>query len=493
MIHRGKEGGKVMKKRYILVLLFLFIFLACSGISFAFLALGFQTEIGREREQAVLYHQSCIGELRRCAAEKRAETDKLLLSRQETEAMVLAFAEEIAGKEAGFEAVYNNSSIVDTLENNISEMVPDFALSVETADGRLQTVIKENKDAVYLLSGSLLKLDGVPYTIYTAWEVTENYAGYAARGRLTAALCVVGAALLALTAARYSRHTEGTLNNISEGMHRMTQGNYGFRVPPSGIGWNRDMAEHFNTMAEAVSDRMAYLQKSADNRKRFVDSLAHEMKTPLTSILGFADILRIKKTVDDKQRREFAAVIVEETKRLKSLSGKLLELATTDSVELEREWLSVPRLFEEIYVSMVPVLHQRRLTLSCDADGNAQIYADKELFKSLIYNLVENSVKASGDGQEIQLRCSVGRRYIRISVADHGIGMSEEHIKHVTEPFYMVDKSRSRKAGGAGLGLALCMEIARRHGARLSIQSVSGKGTTVTVTFPREESGAVSQ
>lgn len=117
-------------------------------------------------------------------------------------------------------------------------------------------------------------------------------------------------------------------------------------------------------MAEAVSDKLRHLQKLAENRKQFIDNLAHEMKTPLTSILGFADILRIKKTVDDKQRREFAAIIVEETKRLRGLSGKLLELATTDSVELEREWLSVQRLFEEIYVSMVPVLHQRKLTLS---------------------------------------------------------------------------------------------------------------------------------
>ena len=115
---------------------------------------------------------------------------------------------------------------------------------------------------------------------------------------------------------------------------------------------------------------------------------------------------------------------------------------------------------------------------------------DKPLFTSLLYNLVDNAAKASQDGQEIALTCRRAPDGVRLAVSDHGIGMSADSIAKVTEPFYMVDKSRSRKAGGAGLGLALCAEIAKRHGAALLIDSQPGEGTTVTILFPNREKGA---
>lgn len=474
------------------VFIFLLVYIAGNGIALSVIAVGFQSEIGRERERTAFQHQTYISELSRRTALKRIEEKRLLLSRKETEELIASFAEEIKDQAFGFTAVYNKRKTSDTLQIDILESLPDFTDAVTTTENRMHIVIAANDEASYLLCGSSLRLDGIPYAIYTAMDVTEYYTEYAFRGRLCSLLCLVCAGIAAGASAGLTRRTDAAFERVQDGMLRLAGGTYNLRLPAVGGKRSRRLTETFNDMAEAVGDKLRHLQKLAENRKQFIDNLAHEMKTPLTSILGFADILRIKKTVDDKQRREFAAIIVEETKRLRGLSGKLLELATTDSVELEREWLSVQRLFEEIYVSMVPVLHQRKLTLSYAAGGDVQIYADKELFKSLLYNLVENSAKASGEGQEIQMRCSVSRHHVRISVTDQGIGMSEEHLKHVTEPFYMVDKSRSRKAGGAGLGLALCMEIVKRHGARLSLQSVRGKGTTVTVTMPKSENGTVS-
>lgn len=238
-----------------------------------------------------------------------------------------------------------------------------------------------------------------------------------------------------------------------------------------------------NSSADALADDMEKLKIIADGRKQFVDNLAHEMKTPLTSILGFADILRIRRSVDDRARMEYANIIFEEARRMRGLSGKLLELATAGSANLDFDSVEIPSLFDEIRLSVLPLIAQRKMTLKAYPQ-NARIIIDRELFKSLIYNLIENAAKASAEGSEIRLICEKSADTVKISVSDDGCGMTREQIKRAAEPFYMVDKSRSRKAGGAGLGLALCAEIAQRHRARLTISSKQGKGTTVTLTMP---------
>lgn len=167
---------------------------------------------------------------------------------------------------------------------------------------------------------------------------------------------------------------------------------------------------------------------------------------------------------------------------MRGLSGKLLELATAGNMKLDFESVEIPALFEEIRLSVLPLITQRKMTLKAYPQ-NARIIADRELFKSLLYNLIENAAKASAEESEIRLICESNADTVKILVSDDGCGMTRDQIKRAAEPFYMADKSRSRKAGGAGLGLALCAEIAQKHRARLTIASKQGKGTTVTITM----------
>ena len=230
---------------------------------------------------------------------------------------------------------------------------------------------------------------------------------------------------------------------------------------------------------------MEGLERVAEDRKTFIGNLAHEMKTPLTSILGFADILRIKRVVTDKERRDYASVIVEEAKRLRALSGKLMELITVGGAELDLQQVPLREMLQEAAVSLHPLLTEREIHLSCAAP-DVRIHADRELFKSLIYNLVDNAAKASAPGQTVEIVSGYRSGLLYIDVRDRGIGIPEKELKRVMQPFYMVDKVRTRKSGGAGLGLALCVNIARLHHAALSIQSKVGKGTCVTILFDEE-------
>ncbi len=244
------------------------------------------------------------------------------------------------------------------------------------------------------------------------------------------------------------------------------------------------LAAAINASADSVADDMEKLQTIADGRKQFTDNLAHEMKTPLTSILGFADILRIRRSLDDRTRMEYANIIFEEARRMRGLSGKLLELATAGNTKLDFESVDIVTFFDEVRISVLPLLAPRGITLKASSVP-LSLKMDRELFKSLIYNLIENAAKASPQGAEIRLVCEATAETIKISVSDNGCGMTADQIRRATEPFYMADKSRSRKAGGAGLGLALCAEIAEKHRARMMIQSKPGKGTTVTLIMLR--------
>ena len=204
------------------------------------------------------------------------------------------------------------------------------------------------------------------------------------------------------------------------------------------------------------------------------------MKTPLTSILGFSDLLRIQRTVPDEQRQEYAGIIVEEAKRLRTLSGKLMELITVGHTQIEKTPQPLPQLFHEVQAVLSPMLEKNDIALQAQpVDGI--IEADAELLKSLLYNLIDNAAKASPAGGIVRLDAVLSQEgKVKITVKDFGIGMPQEELRKVIQPFYMLDKSRTRKHGGAGLGLALCVEIVRIHGGELHIESEPGKGTAVS-------------
>ncbi len=357
----------------------------------------------------------------------------------------------------------------------------------EAMEGNPSLQLTESGGKSFLLAASRIVLERTPYILVTVTDATEM-----ARlrdkqlhdVRLFSLLFSLTIAVILLIMVWWLTRP---LQKINTAVRQIAQGNYRRRVWLRGKGELAELAHNLNRMAAAIEENVDSLEQVADAQKTFIANLAHEMKTPLTSILGFGDILRVKKKVTDEERRDYAGVIVEETKRLRALSGKLLELITMGNAKLDFAEISLPGLVQEVELSLQPVLAARQMTLVCDVPA-VTITADAELFKSLLYNLADNAMKASKSGQAIEIRggyTAEGR--LRLMVADKGIGIPQKEIAKITQPFYMLDKARSRKAGGAGLGLALCVEIARLHGADLTIESKVGKGTCVFVTFAGKE------
>ena len=343
----------------------------------------------------------------------------------------------------------------------------------------------ENDGCYYVLTASEIQLEGRLYRLVAATDITEVFDLRSSQIRYVQWMSIVCALTVACILLILVFWLLSPLDKINHSMRRIARGNYRERLPAKGSGELAELSRTMNIMADAVEKNVEGLERVADERKTFIDNLAHEMKTPLTSILGFADILRIKRVVTDKERQDYASVIVEEAKRLRALSGKLMELITVGGAQLDLQSVSLREILQETAVSLHPLLTERDVHLNCAAP-NVYVSADRELFKSLLYNLVDNAAKASAPGQTVEIISGYRNRLLYIDVRDRGIGIPEKELKRVMQPFYMVDKVRTRKSGGAGLGLALCVNIARLHHATLSIQSKVGKGTCVSILFDEE-------
>lgn len=238
------------------------------------------------------------------------------------------------------------------------------------------------------------------------------------------------------------------------------------------------MAESFNKMADKIEGQMTELSQVSEQRKQMLGSLTHELKTPMTSIIGYSDTLLHVNLKKEQQERALLH-IYEECSRLERLSSKLMSLmGLYDNDSICMEEASMPELFERVAELETCNLQQKKIKLisSCSMKNKR---LDRDLFESLLINLIDNGIKASSEGAAIYLEGEGNK----ITVRDQGCGIAKEEIERVTEAFYMVDKARSRKAGGCGLGLALCSRIAGLHNARLLIDSEQGKGTCVTLLF----------
>ena len=239
-----------------------------------------------------------------------------------------------------------------------------------------------------------------------------------------------------------------------------------------------DMAAAFNGMAEQIENQVTELSLESERRRQMLGSLTHEMKTPMTSIMGYADSL-LHVNLKEAQKESALQHIHAECGRLVRISSKLMSLiGMYDNESICMEEVSIIDLFSAVAELEENNLKKKNMTLSYSCYIEKQMM-DKDLMISLLTNLVDNAVKASENGSAIIMEAKEDR----ITVRDSGCGIPEDEIPRVTEAFYMVDKARSRKAGGCGLGLALCGKIAELHGAELEITSKEGEGTEVSVIF----------
>ncbi|MCE5188396.1 MAG: HAMP domain-containing histidine kinase [Eubacteriales bacterium] len=363
----------------------------------------------------------------------------------------------------------------DTIYNSTSIDPKDY---LPITAGSQQYVVAEINGRSMLLAGSQITIAKTDYQLYAVSDITPVYTGVET---MAYQFALINACILALAGGVLMLLLRAVLRpvqTLQKNTAYLASGVYNRRIEILQDDEIGELAADFNRMADAVETHVRALKEEAERRTMFMSALTHEMKTPITGISGNAQTLLGTKMTEE-EREDALIAINNECLRMERLSQKLMQLIVLrQGGEMERKPASVSDLLENVYASATGLIHQRGLTLHMQNEMGT-LTMERDLLASLLLNLIDNAGKASRPGDTIEvLACGNV-----ISVRDHGCGMPREELDKITQPFYRIDRSRAKKAGGIGLGLALAEEIARLHEARLEFESEPGIGTTVKVVF----------
>lgn len=324
--------------------------------------------------------------------------------------------------------------------------------------------------------GSLLLVGGQAgdYRIFVYEDVTriqEKLTSLTLGFLFIGLLGISGGVLLILLLTRKSMEP---LAKLQQAAAQIAGGSYSQRTGIHSTDEVGALAKSFDQMAESIQETIDDLTRTAQRQQRFIHGVTHEFKTPMAGILMNAEAVQ-NVYMEEEERMEALSRIQREVNRLEKLVQKLLKLITLEQPP-EKSTVLLHPFLEELAESAQPMLHGVDLKIQCHTDS---LVFDRVLMQSALLNLVENAAKASSPGSAVILTAEPWG----FQVADTGIGIPQEELSRITEPFYMVDKSRSKKLGGVGLGLTLASQIVQAHGGHLEISSTPGKGTEIRVVL----------
>ncbi|MDN6671746.1 MAG: ATP-binding protein, partial [Staphylococcus equorum] len=226
------------------------------------------------------------------------------------------------------------------------------------------------------------------------------------------------------------------------------------------------------------------LKKLENLRREFVANVSHELKTPITSIKGFAETLLDGAKNDEQALDDFLQIISKESNRIETLVFDLLDLSHVEQQsEIETEYISLSDIAELTIKNMQTIAESKDITILNEVTPDIVIDANKDKVSQVVINLLSNAISYSKESDEVIVRVyKEGNKRI-LEVEDFGMGISEEDQKHIFERFYRVDKARSRDSGGTGLGLSITKHIMEAHNGRINVISSPNEGSTFRITF----------
>ncbi|GAA0179281.1 HAMP domain-containing sensor histidine kinase [Clostridium sediminicola] len=388
------------------------------------------------------------------------------------------------------EVFYNDKSYfqifgdeLQILASNTKELILFNRIDIKRALGTKKDnyILKTIEDKHYLFINSYIEINNNRVVVsyikdinYVDLEKDKQYSFFILVG-------LIGFVIIAMVTGVLTNYVIKPITNLSQTVRQISAGNYEKRVEITSSDEICELAIEFNKMADKIQSQIKELELESENKQIFIDDLTHEIRTPLTSIIGYADILR-DMNYDKGKFDKGLGYIYSEGNRMLKLSKTLMNLILVREEDVVFEEIDSSDLLKDVK-SVLDIKAKNKGINVFIEDKEVFINGDRALLKQLFINILENAIKASNlDGKII-----IGNEDINgdkiIYIKDFGVGMDKEELEKITEPFYRVNKSRSRKEGGVGLGLTICKEIVMRHSAEMKIESESNKGTEIRVYF----------
>jgi signal transduction histidine kinase len=266
--------------------------------------------------------------------------------------------------------------------------------------------------------------------------------------------------------------------NLKNAMEQISQGNFDVVLGP-------EQGFEHHELVEAINDMALSLGTLETMRQDFISNVSHEIQSPLTSIGGFAVLLKNPDLPQD-ERLHYAGIIEAESKRLSGLSENLLKLSSLDDsrVALNRRAFRLDRQIESVALTLEPLWSAKKIDLDVSLRA-VTLDGDAELLSQVWINLLHNAIKFTPDKGKISIELTADGDAVTVTVSDTGVGIAKGDQMHIFERFYKVDKARDRSLGGNGLGLSLAKKIIELHAGKLAVRSELGRGAAFTVTLPQ--------
>ena len=244
---------------------------------------------------------------------------------------------------------------------------------------------------------------------------------------------------------------------------------------------NEDVLPEFRQLSHSFNQMLERLNNAFAAQRQFTGNAAHELRTPLALMQAQLELFSAEHPDVLPETAEFLTLLREQTERLTQMTKTLLEMSNLQQVA-RNEHIQLAPMIEEIFTDLTPLAEKNDIALEVEGDG-AMIGSDALIYR-LLFNLTENAVKYNRHGGSVRVTVSQESEKLLIRVSDTGRGIPEEFQRSIFQPFFRVDKSRSREYGGAGLGLSLVWEIANLHGGSVWVEESSDRGTTISVELP---------
>lgn len=356
-------------------------------------------------------------------------------------------------------------------------------VKIDAVENSLVYIVEEADGVFVCASGEIPSFED--YSLTYVRDISEMEETWDTLMRLfcwiSLGVSLVLAFLLLLIVNRLTR----PLSRLAKAADQVAAGDYSVQVPFRGKDEIALLTKNFNHMTEKIRGHILQLQEENQKKQRFLDNFTHELRTPLTNIYGYSEFM-MRVAVNEEDRLRYLQYIMRESKRLNLMSTELFQMTVLRNNDTQMEMLSCADLLEGAMQTLEEKKKKKGIAIS-SLPTDAKVYGNWALLQSLVINFTENAIRACETGGQILLSFRAEEGIPTLRVKDNGRGMAPEQLERITEPFYRVDKSRTREEGGVGLGLYLCSEIVRLHGAELKFVSQLGQGTEVIVRFLPQE------
>lgn len=376
-------------------------------------------------------------------------------------------------------AVFGENGTV--LYSNLSGTILYREQQRALAAGEDRVLYVNTETADYQLLSTPLRGLSRPLWLLNVYDISAQFAERDRQVRQHLFLEAVALLLAGTAAVLVARLLTRPLKRLETVSTALSQGETSVRAELHSGDELEHLGQTFNHMADSLDRQMQALREESARQKRFVAAFTHELKTTMTAMLGYADLLRKGEQSPEKQHKA-AGYIYQESGRLESLSRELLLLLGLEQGGVALEPVRLSAVWGDVIRSL-PDLASRLVT----AGEEKTLRANRALLVTLLRNLVLNAAAADTEQGTIRLWCAKRAGTLCLGVSDTGPGIPAEELERLREPFYRLDKSRSRQNGGNGLGLTICEAIARAHGTTLQMESEPGKGTVVWITAEEAE------